>query len=214
MTVFLAAINNRSVLFGAERDAARRRTRQHEDNASWSLHRYGVTGRAAAVSCPASATGRSGHADYAERRGVRADCRTRCRRSGKLFRVPPRRFRIQSRISIGAVRDSSWWQPHGMAASVDDGLPATDIHYVRVYRKIPETSEWPQFLVLYIDGNLRLIPHPPEGMARVCFGSSVIVGPAAMSARPANDAEGTCGWSARFRQPSCRVAMVRGPAIE
>jgi hypothetical protein len=113
-----------------------------------------------------------------------------------------------------AVRDSSWWQPHGMAASVDDGLPATDIHYVRVYRKIPETSEWPQFLVLYIDGNLRLIPHPQEGMARVCFGSSVIVGPAAMSARPANDAEGTCGWSARFRQPSCRVAMVRGPAIE
>ena len=50
---------------------------------------------------------------------------------------------------------------------------------------LPEwDSEWPRFFVLYMDGNLRLIPHPPEGMARVCFGSSVIVGPAAMSARP------------------------------
>lgn len=39
-------------------------------------------------------------------------------------------------------------------------------------------------VVLYMDGNLRLIPQPPPGVAVVCFGSSVIVGPATLDARP------------------------------
>lgn len=85
---------------------------------------------------------------------------------------------------VEAVREASWWQPRGMSARVDDGDAETDIHFIRVYRKIAAAAEWPQFFVLYMDGNMRLIPHPPAGVASVCFGSSVIIGPAAVEARP------------------------------
>lgn len=85
---------------------------------------------------------------------------------------------------VDAVRDFCWWYPNGMTVSVDDSVSATDMHYVRVYRRVAGDSSWPQFLVLYMDGNLRLIPHPPEGRDRVCFGSSVIVGSARPALRP------------------------------
>ncbi len=85
---------------------------------------------------------------------------------------------------VEAVREASWWRPFGMLVSVDSNTPVTDIHYVRVYRKIAEANEWPQFFVLYMDGNVRLIPHPPPGVNSVCFGSSVIIGPAAVASRP------------------------------
>jgi hypothetical protein len=85
---------------------------------------------------------------------------------------------------VEAVREAEWWWPNGMEFSVDTGTPVTDIHYVRVYRKIADANEWPQYFVLYMDGNLRLIPHPPVGITSVCFGSSVIIGPAATALRP------------------------------
>jgi hypothetical protein len=85
---------------------------------------------------------------------------------------------------VEAVREASWWRPSGMAAAVDDRSQAPDAHYVRIYRRIADTSEYPQVLVLYQDGNLRLIPQPPVGASSVCFGSSVIVGPAATAQRP------------------------------
>ena len=85
---------------------------------------------------------------------------------------------------VEAVREASWWRPNGMAAAVDDRPQVMDIHYVRIYRRIDGTSEYPQILVLYQDGNLRLIPQPPIGANSVCFGSSVIIGPAAPALRP------------------------------
>ncbi len=85
---------------------------------------------------------------------------------------------------VEAVREASWWQPRGMTARADNGPQQTDIHFVRVYRKIAGANEWPQFCVLYMDGNLRLIPHPPVGRSSVCFGSSVVVGPAPVESRP------------------------------
>lgn len=85
---------------------------------------------------------------------------------------------------VEAVREAEWWLPTGMEASVDDGSKENDVHYVRVYKKIAGSNGWPQVFVLYMDGNLRLIPQPPVGSDSVCFGSSVIVGPAATSARP------------------------------
>src|SRR5205085_6118489 len=51
-------------------------------------------------------------------------------------------------------------------------------------RKIADEFSWPQFMVLYEDGNMRLKPHPPAGVADTCFGSSVIIGPAMPSERP------------------------------
>ncbi len=85
---------------------------------------------------------------------------------------------------VEAVREASWWRPNGMTAQVDQRSPVSDIHLVRVYRKIVGANEWPQFMVLYMDGNMRLIPHPPVGRRSVCFGSSVIIGPATTAERP------------------------------
>jgi hypothetical protein len=85
---------------------------------------------------------------------------------------------------VEAVREATWWRPRGMIARVDEGARVRNIHYLRLYRKIAGAAEWPQVLVLYMDGNLRLIPQPPVGCASVCFGSSVIVGPAAVAERP------------------------------
>jgi len=85
---------------------------------------------------------------------------------------------------LEAVRDPSWWRPTAMSVSVDAGSPVGEIHYIRVYRKIVGVDEWPQFFVLYADGNVRLAPQPPVGARSVCFGSSVIVGPAPVTSRP------------------------------
>lgn len=82
-----------------------------------------------------------------------------------------------------AVREAHWWRPTGMDVSLNGGTPKKDIHYVRLYRKIANVASWPQFLVLYSDGNLRLKPHP-QGTTDNCFGSSVIIGPAAVAKRP------------------------------
>lgn len=85
---------------------------------------------------------------------------------------------------VEAVREEFWWLPDGMVVSVDHGTPETDIHYIRISRKIADEASWPQFLVLYMDGNLRIKPHPPVGMSDTCFGSSVIIGPNAVAERP------------------------------
>lgn len=85
---------------------------------------------------------------------------------------------------VVAVRLEHWWQPGGMTFSVDGGTPVEDVHYVRIHRRIEGTGEYPEFFVLYMDGNLRLIPQPPAGRPFVCYGSSVLVGPAAQGPRP------------------------------
>ena len=77
---------------------------------------------------------------------------------------------------VEAVRCETWWRPNGMTASVVN-KSMNDTHYIRIYRKVADANEWPQFFVLYMDGNLRLIPQPPEEAHSVCFGSSVIIGP-------------------------------------
>ncbi|MCP4214951.1 MAG: hypothetical protein GY765_09850 [bacterium] len=86
--------------------------------------------------------------------------------------------------AVEVVTDAQWWRPSGMSVTVNGDNMQTDVHYIRVYGKIADAYEWPQFFVLYQDGNMRLIPHPPAGSASVCFGSSVVVGPAAVAERP------------------------------
>lgn len=105
---------------------------------------------------------------------------------GPMYPFTPQVYKLldDGETVIEAVREASWWQPRGMSARVDGGDAESDIHYVCVSRKIVGANEWPQFLVLYMDGNMRLIPHPPVGRTRVCFGSSVIIGPAAAADRP------------------------------
>jgi len=105
-------------------------------------------------------------------------------------------------IVVEAVREASWWRPRGMVASCDNKTEI-DIHYVRVYKKIADANEWPQFFVLYMDGNLRLIPHPPVGVPSVCFGSSVIIGSASVASRPLAEIA-----SVRYLKPSNTLEVV------
>ena len=78
-----------------------------------------------------------------------------------------------------------WWRPTAMEADVSGNSAQAD--YLVLYRKIKDQDSWPQFFVLYEDGNIRLKPHAPKGMPDVCFGSSVIVGPATTGKRPHAD---------------------------
>jgi hypothetical protein len=88
---------------------------------------------------------------------------------------------------IEAVTDPGWWRPKGMGVSVDKGQEASNAHYLRIYRRSEEKESWPQFLVFYSDGSMRLDPQPPLGKQNVCFGSSVIIGPAAVADKPYAD---------------------------
>lgn len=77
---------------------------------------------------------------------------------------------------ISVCTDDNWWRPYMMTVTVGSNSLAG--HWLVWNRKIPDENSWPQVLVYYQDGNMRLKPHPPLGRADVCFGSSVIVGPA------------------------------------
>lgn len=84
---------------------------------------------------------------------------------------------------VEAVREAQWWRPSGMTVRVDDSSPVGNIHYIRLYRVTSYGDSWPQFFVLYSDGNLRLKPQSRDSSDN-CFGSSVVVGPAEISKRP------------------------------
>lgn len=88
---------------------------------------------------------------------------------------------------IEVCTEPSWWRPFSMSVVVDSQI--ANGHRVAWYRKIEGEASWPQFLVLYEDGNMRLKPHPPVGRPDVCFGSSVIIGPADTAPRPYVDIE-------------------------
>ena len=77
---------------------------------------------------------------------------------------------------ITVCSDSNWWLPHTMIVTVDSVSLAG--HWLVWNKKIADEASWPEVLVFYQDGNMRIKPHPPLGRADVCYGSSVIVGPA------------------------------------
>ncbi|MBA3313867.1 MAG: hypothetical protein H0T47_11355 [Planctomycetaceae bacterium] len=83
-------------------------------------------------------------------------------------------------LEVGRTMD--WW--NGLSMSVVVGDLAAQAHYLRLYKRVPGKSLWPQVLVLYQDGNMRLIPHPPSRKEKLCFGSSIVVGPVQGTERP------------------------------
>ena len=72
--------------------------------------------------------------------------------------------------------DTNWWLPDPMTVTV--GGTSLTGHRLVWNSKVSGENSWPEVLVLYQDGNLRLKPHPPLGVSDICFGSSIIVGPA------------------------------------
>jgi uncharacterized protein (TIGR03437 family) len=87
---------------------------------------------------------------------------------------------------VQLVHDPAWWRQKSMAVSVDGGGPLGATSVV-LYRHIEGTDEYPQFFVMYQDANIRLIPQPPAGVASVCFGASLLLGPAPAAERPFAD---------------------------
>jgi hypothetical protein len=83
---------------------------------------------------------------------------------------------------VQVCSEPNWWRPYSMRVLVN-GTEAIG-HWLILSKKIEGEASWPQFMVLYEDGNMRLKPHPPLGRADVCFGSSIVIGPAAPTQRP------------------------------
>lgn len=77
---------------------------------------------------------------------------------------------------VQGCNQPSWWRPYKMEIIV--GVISGDYDYLVISKKIQDEPSWPQFLVLYEDGNMRLKPHAQVGGTDPCFGSSVIIGPA------------------------------------
>lgn len=106
-------------------------------------------------------------------------------------RGPQRVFHVYDNhlsTAVEAVSDPNFHQP-GMRVRVA-GVAMDDVHFVRLIRKIAGADSWPEVLVLYSDGNLRIKPQaPPVGGDPAyggdpVFGSSLIIGPAPRGERP------------------------------
>jgi hypothetical protein len=87
---------------------------------------------------------------------------------------------------IQAVTEPQFWRPLGMTVHVESQT-ATDVHYLRIIKRIPGTDSWPEVAVYYADGYLRTKPFPPVGRTDVFYGTSVLVGPAIGTIRPYAD---------------------------
>ncbi|OQA25433.1 MAG: hypothetical protein BWY59_01785 [Verrucomicrobia bacterium ADurb.Bin345] len=89
-------------------------------------------------------------------------------------------------VIVEAIHIDFWWRaPAAMEVVTPQGA-ATDVHYFRIVKRVPDTNtmEYSQVFVMYEDGNVRLLPHPPKGVDWTPFGASVIVGPTVESDRP------------------------------
>ncbi len=101
-------------------------------------------------------------------------------------------FDDHSYNAVGVCLMPAYWRAEEetgtMSVSVNGGA-SYDCHYLKIRRHIPGTDSWPEVLILYEDGNMRIKPHPPSGFSDTCFGSSVIIGPATLDMRPYADVE-------------------------
>ena len=67
---------------------------------------------------------------------------------------------------IEAISIDFWWlYPKGMTIkNLNSNQEWHNISYFRIYRKIPGINSYSQLLVLYQDGNSRILPFPPSGI--------------------------------------------------
>ena len=83
-------------------------------------------------------------------------------------------------VAIRVMDVSGWPFESGMAVHVVGGLSRPNHHFIQFYKRADDEHETPQIFVLYANGYARIIPPPPAGRKdRVCFGASMIIGPAA-----------------------------------
>lgn len=85
---------------------------------------------------------------------------------------------------IWVCTEPEWWQSTNMTVTIPSANTSRAGHRLVWNQKIIDENSWPQVLVIYEDGNLRLKSHPPVGLTDICFGSSIIIGPAPVEERP------------------------------
>eukprot|EP01084_Bolivina_argentea_P319117 553521_1 len=80
-------------------------------------------------------------------------------------------------LVIESVHVNTWWLNEYMKISVNGAIVATNAAYWRVTQKLDDISSYQQTFVMYQDGNIRLLPHPPGCYNDwIPFGSSIIIG--------------------------------------
>eukprot|EP01084_Bolivina_argentea_P319118 553523_1 len=81
-------------------------------------------------------------------------------------------------LIIESVYVSNWWLNSYMEVSVNGGITSSNSAYWRVTQKLVNAQDdYQQTFVMYQDGNIRLLPHPPVCYGDwIPFGSSVIIG--------------------------------------
>ena len=100
---------------------------------------------------------------------------------------PPVNIWDDGNVVVDTVGIDFWWRaPESMRVSIAGTTNAANCQYFRITKREPDTNvvAYSQVLVLYEDGNCRLLPAPPAGVDWVPFGASVILGPTAEGVRP------------------------------
>ena len=83
-------------------------------------------------------------------------------------------------VKVRVMDVSGWPFESGMAVHIEGGLSRSDHDFIQFHKRADDDHGQPQIFVLYANGYARIITHPPVGREeRVCFGSSMIIGPAA-----------------------------------
>ena len=84
-------------------------------------------------------------------------------------------YKDQDTIIEGRNVDFWWRRPRTMAVKLQDEI-FQNIDFIVIYKRVPATTRFNQILVLYEDGNSRLLPLPSKDIDWIPFGSSVIIG--------------------------------------
>ena len=83
-------------------------------------------------------------------------------------------------VAVRVMDVSGWPYESGMAVHIVGGPSRPDHDYIQFIKRADDDHAPPQIFVLYANGYARIIPQPPAGREeRVCFGASLIIGPAA-----------------------------------
>lgn len=83
-------------------------------------------------------------------------------------------------VAVRVMDVSGWAFESGMAVHIDGGAWRPDHDFIQFIKRADNDHDPPQIFVLYANGYARIIPQPPVGREkRVCFGASMIIGPAA-----------------------------------
>ncbi|MEI6304854.1 MAG: hypothetical protein WCP09_02430 [Candidatus Taylorbacteria bacterium] len=130
--------------------------------------------------------------DYVVNNNVCNENWTGCPNFAPILDVYQGPFLKQNVYDVGTIyviitRLEEFWRPLGMTFKKDGITIQTNITFIEFGGNIPGTTKFPIYGVIYTDGYLRWIPFPPVNFESICFGNSVLIGPAEIENRPHAD---------------------------